>query len=251
MKVKHWFIILISILIIITVLFIPVIRQNPSYHLFSDQRILLGIPNFSNVMSNILFLIVGFLGIVLIQKNNATIVKNIKLSYLVFFIGVFLVALGSSYYHLNPSNQTLVWDRLPMTIAFMAFFSIIIAEFISIKSGKNLFFPLVSIGLISIFYWDYTEHHGVGDLRLYALVQFLPMLLIPAILLLFRSCFSHVRYYWYFLGLYGLAKITETYDSNIYDYLFFISGHSIKHILASFGCMIFYYQVKNRHKLQI
>ncbi len=247
-QLKLTLLVIISVVVIIVMFFIPAIKQDLNYHQFSDQRLLLGIPNLLNVISNLPFFIIGLFGLVYLKTHkDAAIVTDLWLSYYVFYFGVLLVALGSGYYHLNPTNSSLVWDRFPMTIAFMAFFSIILSEFISVKLGKMVFMPLILIGLFSIWYWDFTEQNNNGDLRLYALVQFLPMLLIPLILILFRSRFSHVKLFWYFLVMYGLAKIAETYDSAIYDYLQLISGHSIKHILASVGCIIFYFQVKKRH----
>jgi NADH:ubiquinone oxidoreductase subunit 6 (subunit J) len=32
-----------------------------------------------------------------------------------FYVGVAAVAFGSSYYHLKPNDDTLVWDRLPVS----------------------------------------------------------------------------------------------------------------------------------------
>lgn len=32
-----------------------------------------------------------------------------------FFIGVAAVGVGSSYYHLEPNDARLVWDRLPVS----------------------------------------------------------------------------------------------------------------------------------------
>ena len=72
-----------------------------------------------------------------------------------------------------------------MTIAFMAFMSIIIGEYISEKAASTALIPLVLIGIISVIYWYITEQAGQGDLRPYALVQFLPMVIIPMVLLMF------------------------------------------------------------------
>lgn len=34
-----------------------------------------------------------------------------------FYIGVAAVGFGSSYYHLEPNDARLVWDRLPVSIS--------------------------------------------------------------------------------------------------------------------------------------
>lgn len=33
-----------------------------------------------------------------------------------FYIGVAAVGFGSAYYHLQPNDSTLVWDRLPVSL---------------------------------------------------------------------------------------------------------------------------------------
>ena len=42
---------------------LPPIAQDPTYHQFADQRTLLGIPNFWNVVSNLPFVLVGAMGL--------------------------------------------------------------------------------------------------------------------------------------------------------------------------------------------
>ena len=77
---------------------LPPIPQDQSYHNFADQRTLLGIPNFWNVVSNLPFAIVGAVGLWQFHRDPATVV---------FFAGVFLTAFGSAYYHWAPSDGTL------------------------------------------------------------------------------------------------------------------------------------------------
>jgi len=144
-----------------------------------------------------------------------------------------LLALGSGTYHLAPSNKTLVWDRLPMTISFMAFFSIILGEYLSDGLGARLLWPLVLLGIFSVLFWSYTENLGRGDLRLYVLVQFLPVVLIPMILLMFRVASLDKRLIWAILATFFVSKLAEEFDEPIYRLMGGISGHSIKHLVAS------------------
>jgi hypothetical protein len=242
-------------LIIFTVLVMlgAVISQNPiaqdvSYHSFADSRKIWSIPNFWNVVSNIPFIIAGFIGVNSFkQPGRLKVISEINTAYILLFFGTFLVGFGSSYYHLAPDNQTLVWDRLPMTIAFMSLFSIIISEFISVRSGKALLLPLILAGACSVIYWHFSEMSFKGDLRFYALVQFYPMLTIPVILLCFHSRCTHVQAYWWLLLSYIAAKVFEHFDAEVYNALGFISGHSLKHIFAALGIfvLLYYYQRRN------
>jgi hypothetical protein len=163
------------------------------------------------------------------------------------FFGTFLVGFGSGYYHLDPNNQTLVWDRLPITVAFMALFSIIISEFISVRSGKTLLLPLILAGILSVAYWQFSEIRGEGDLRFYALVQFYPMLAIPIILICYRSRCTYVYAYWCLLLAYIIAKLFEHFDAEVYNVSGFISGHSLKHLAAALGMYVLLVSYQKRN----
>lgn len=236
-----------TIFTFIGVLNMDPIAQDVNYHNFIDSREVFDVSNFWNVASNILFLFVGGFGLYrLLIINDLIILDEIKSAYFLLFLGVLLVSFGSGYYHLRPNNLTLVWDRLPMAVAFMALFSIIICEFISLRVGKALLFPLVLAGMASVLYWHYTEIKGQGDLRFYAIVQFLPVLVIPLILIGFKARFTNVGAYWGLILAYIAAKLFEHFDSQIFNLLGYISGHSIKHIVAALGLYILLASYRSR-----
>ena len=130
------------------------IQQDSLYHAFADQRTLFNTPNFWNVFTNLPFLVVGLAGLYTCKNLNDTPEpKDNRTSYMIFFIGVLLTGLGSMYYHLQPDNWGLFWDRLAMSISFMAFFSIIITSYLNPKAGHKLLSPLVLFGICSTLYW--------------------------------------------------------------------------------------------------
>lgn len=198
--------------------------QDQNYHLFVDDRSLFGIPNFMDVLSNLPFCLVGLWGVAIILGNLERF--PFATAALFFSAGVFLTALGSAYYHWRPDNSTLVWDRLPITVAFTSFTAIIVFERISETWGRRLFVPLLAAGGISILVWVWRD-----DLRLYSLVQFYPIVAIPVILLIFKG--AGTRFYWFSLLCYVLAKVLELLDSPVYRYFGgLISGHTLKHLVA-------------------
>ena len=138
----------------VVMLFVPTIPQSQSYHAFADQRTLLGIPNFWNVISNVPFVVIGAIGWLRYRDDPATFV---------LFTGICLTGFGSAYYHWNPTDDTLFWDRLPMTLGFMAILAGIVAERIDAKAGALLLWPLLGFGLFSLLWWRWHD-----DLRLYA-----------------------------------------------------------------------------------
>ena len=204
--------------------FLDPIPQDLAYHQFVDARSWLGIPNAWNVLSNLPFVIVGLAALQWLARQPLPHRKM----WVVFFIGITLTGFGSAYYHWTPNNDTLVWDRLPMTIAFMAFFSALVTERVGERVGSWLFVPLVALGIGSVDYWHVTD-----DLRLYALVQFGPMLLIPLILATRPAKYLRTRDVVIVLGWYVAAKVLEQVDARIYSWGGVISGHALKHFAAA------------------
>lgn len=214
------------------------IPQDLSYHLFFDNVTHWGIPNFWNVVSNIPFFFVGIAGIwsVLKPKSHQDYTSE-KGAWLVLFSGILFTSFGSSWYHLNPDNNTLVWDRLPMSIGFMGLFAGIIAERISHQAYKLLLWPLVGVGVASVISWYASELRGAGDLRLYIIVQFLPLLTIPLMMVVYSPKYTHSIYVIFALIMYGLAKVFEHFDGDIYTMTGGImSGHAFKHVFAATAC---------------
>jgi len=208
----------------------PPIPQDPAYHGFADQRTLFGIPNFWNVATNLPFLAVAAVGGIRLPRFAHPVPGH---AYALLCAGVLLVTFGSSYYHWAPHNATLAWDRLPMTLAFMSLMSLLISERISPRTGQLLLWPLLVAGAGSVAWWRWTETMGAGDLRPYALVQFLPLLLIPLMLWLFPQRFICAHRLWVALGLYALAKLAEHFDRAVFDATGWMGGHGIKHLLAA------------------
>jgi len=212
------------------------IAQPLEYHRYADARTIAGIPHFWNVVSNLPFAGIGLLGFWWItRQRTARLLAGtaVQAMWTVLFAGEFLTCFGSAYYHAIPSNATLVWDRLAFSLILTSFFSIVIAELVSAKTGRRMLVPMVVAGLASVVYWAWTESRGHGDLRPYALVQFVPVILIPILALLSRGSLVPSMYFLAAWVLYVVAKVCEIQDAAIYDLTGFWSGHTLKHLLAA------------------
>jgi hypothetical protein len=226
---RQWLVAALPVAALVAMFFVPRIPQDPAYHHFVDSRTLLGVPNLWNVVSNIGYLVVGLYGLTRANRLQAPMLRP---AYLTFCVAVTFVAFGSSWYHYAPTTESLLWDRLPMAVGFMALVSLVLGERVSWQLSRQLLWPLVIIGVTTVAYWAWTEKHGVGDLRPYALVQFLPVLLMPLLLLLFPGNTQSARWLWWTFMGYVVAKIAEQLDGAIYDAIG-LSGHSIKHLVSS------------------
>lgn len=231
-KLKVYGLLFAAFICLLILAFMEPIKQDPNYHTFADGRTFFSIPNFWNVISNLPYALVGILGFLfLLSEKGKMAITELRINYFCFFLGVLATGFGSAWYHWNPTTPTLLWDRLPMTFTFMSFATVIIGEYISARWSKILLFPLLALGIFSVLYWIYTEEQGCGDLRLYAFVQFAPMIIIPLVLVFFKPLHKPIKYVWIVLLCYLIAKFFEAGDKIIYEYTN-ISGHTLKHFAA-------------------
>jgi hypothetical protein len=211
------------------------IVQDQGYHAFADTRRLLGVANFWNVVSNLPFVAVGATGVALLRKDAPATA---------LFVGILLTGFGSSYYHLAPDDGTLFWDRLPMTIGFMALLAGALGERFGDAAGRLALWPLLVVGAASLVWWRWS-----GDLRPYIWVQFYPCLVLPIL-------------YWWFpattgtailitaAALYGLSKALEYFDTAIYAASGgIVSGHTLKHLAAAAACYALLRYIAQRRPL--
>ncbi len=240
-SVTRWrarLLIALSVLMVAVAALVTPVAQDPAYHHFADQRALHDVPNFLNVASNLPFLLAGALGLTFLARNrrdgraDTFVTPADRRPYWPFFTGVALTGLGSAYYHWQPDNATLFWDRLPMTIAFMALLASVIGERISRRGGARGLWPLLIVGVGSTLYWHLGEMRGAGDLRAYGLVQFGSMVLVPLILVLFPARYTGTPDLWISMGWYGLAKGFEYLDHGLLR-LTAVSGHTWKHLASA------------------
>lgn len=226
----------------IGIFFLDPINQDPTYHNFADIRSFFGIPNFVNVISNIPFLLIGIYGALYTFNHHQ---KKAPVSWTALFIGVALVCFGSGFYHWNPAYDPLVWDRLPMTIGFMGLVTGILSENINPQIERVLLAPALLLGIASVLIWKFTD-----DLRLYLWIQYISVLIIPLVLLLFKNSDTHRLYYFYAFLLYIIAKLLEAYDIEVYDITGnLISGHTLKHLFAAGAIYFLCKMLQRREKL--
>lgn len=242
------------VVLVVALAWVGPIPQDPAYHRFADTRGLFGIPRFGDVASNLPFLVVGAAGLWLVGARGRVrrgaraiptpspeagahplfLDPEERRAWLIVSAAIALVAFGSGYYHWDPSTARLAWDRLPMTLVFTTFTAIQVMDRIGARAGARLLLPFIAAGIASVVYWQYTESLGRGDLRAYAVVQYLPFLAIPVMLALFPARYTRT---WDLAGVfacYAAAKLFETLDAPIFRALGgTVSGHTLKHLAAA------------------
>ncbi len=209
---------------------IPTIHELPHYLEFADTRTIFGIPNFWNVVSNLPFLFVAVWGVRAFRSKTSFAESWERAAYAVVLSGTVLTTFGSAYFHWDPTPATLFWDRLPMTLIFMG----VVA---GILGRRSLLLPLILAGVASVLWWRWT-----GNLFFYVLVQYVPGILIPLILLFRRPRYTATAWLWAMIALYVLAKLLELADRPLGG------GHAWKHFAAAAAMLCYCLYVAKARK---
>ncbi|GLQ97160.1 hypothetical protein [Dyella mobilis] len=220
---------LLAATLLVLALILPPFAQPQHYHDFADQRGWLGIPNYGNVASNAMFLVVGLAGLL---ATRATALRAMdaapRHAYAWMFAGLVITAFGSAYYHWAPSDARLVWDRLPMTVVFMPLLAATYAERLRWRSELPLVL-LTVLGVGSVAYWKLS-----GNLMPYLIAQGGSILLILLALVTLPTPWTGRRLLWPALACYAVAFASEKFDVAIFHASRgIISGHTIKHLAAA------------------
>ena len=222
------------------------IAQLPDYHAFADQTARLGIPHFADVVSNLGFAAVALAGWMgLARAGSARSQGPGWTGYRLFLVSLFLTALGSAWYHLAPDNARLVWDRLPIALACAGLLAGVWGDTHGRESGR-LTLALAVFAMLSVGWWYGTEAAGLGDLRPYLLLQAAPVLLIPVWQWLHGSAPDERLAFGMALLLYVAAKVAELYDHEIGAILGDLTGHTVKHLLATVAAGLIVWRLQRR-----
>ena len=224
---------------------IGAIRQDQDYHRFADDRAFFGVENAVDTLSSLAFLAVGVLGLLFLWRERGGPTRfeapEEMRAYWALFGAVAVTGLGSVYYHLAPDDARLAWDRLPMAIAFMSLLAAVITERVSLGAGGRLVIPFIALGAGSVFYWAIFE-----DLWPYVVVQFGSGAVILVLSTLFPSRYTRGETIFLVVVVYGVAKLFELYDREIYELDRWASGHTLKHFTAALACYLIVLSLKRR-----
>ena len=207
----------------------PAISQPVHQHDFADQRFFGYFPNAADVLSNLPFALWGLAGLVTLPsvKLHRT---NFGLCTL-FFFGLILTAFASGWYHLAPNNVGLAIDRWGMVFAFAGLIGLAVVDRVSIRAGASLCWLVLLSGAFSVWSWSLS-----GNVLPWLVLQFGGMVLVLC-LTTRQPVHGALAVNWATVILiYAIAKVFELADHAVHDLTsHIISGHSLKHIVASFA----------------
>jgi len=190
--------------------------------------------------------VAGFLGLYNALKKPASefLAPWVRLPWIALTASIFLTAFGSSYYHWDPHDATLFWDRLPMALGFGSVLGIVLTERVEEVLGRRLWAPLVLAGAASLLYARWAS-----DLRFYGLLQGWAIVIVPLMLLLFPARYTGTHHWFLILGLYGIAKVFELGDVPVYQINTTLSGHTLKHLFAGLASWFIFWHLSSRKRI--
>jgi hypothetical protein len=200
--------------------------QWASYHDLADTRTLAGIPRAGDVLSNLAILAAGLWGATLGPKLRAD--ADERLAWRVLVAATIATALGSAWYHLAPSDATLVWDRLPMSLVMAALLALVLGDRVDARFAREALLPFGAVGVASVAWWAAT-----GDLTLYAVVRVGTGAAIVVLLILRPGRTRGAQWLWGAIALDVAMTLLERYDRAVWAATGELaSGHNVKHLLA-------------------
>lgn len=215
----------------------PVVVQPDHYHDFADRRVWCGLPHAMDVLSNLPFLAWGLAGLWALARAlrvHAIDSASAGLAGL-FFAGLIVTAGVSAYYHWQPDNAGLVWDRGGMVLAFAGLLGLAAVQAVSRRAGVALAAAVLVLGLAAVQVWAVS-----GNLLPWAVLQGGGMIFILGVAGLRPVQPAHglqIRWAWV-IAFYALAKGLELADHEVFALTGqLISGHSLKHAVASLAAL--------------
>jgi peptidoglycan/LPS O-acetylase OafA/YrhL len=232
------------VLLLVVLLFVllaltgPVVLQPSNYHDFADQHAWGALPHAMDVLSNLPFALWGLAG-------AGALVHACRLHKVdgsagglaaLFFAGLLVTTAVSATYHWQPDNAGLVWDRTGMVLAFAGLLGLATWQRVSSRAAWALTAIVLVLGPVSVQVWSIS-----GNLLPWGVLQFGGMALIVGLACLSPLPLDAGRNHrdlpirWSLvIALYSLAKVLELGDHLVFEWTdHLVSGHSLKHIVAS------------------
>ncbi len=226
----EWALLAAAATLLVFVFWGPFLPASAHQHHFADQRGWRGLPCALDVLSNLPFAVAGMWGLVWLRRLGALrLCLATRATAALFFGGLVLTAVGSGWYHWQPDDAGLLWDRLGMAVAFAGLLGLAVVGRISPRAGVATALCLLVAGPAAVVAWAHT-----GNLLPWAVVQFGGLLAVLAL-----ACMPHrhgalVVQWGAVIAWYAVAKAFELADHAVFEATGqWVSGHTLKHLMAA------------------
>tara|TARA_B110001452_G_scaffold251958_1_gene241450 strand:- start:1551 stop:2303 length:753 start_codon:yes stop_codon:yes gene_type:complete len=245
MNAKQLYFSSLLVIIVVAIAYGP-ISQPQNYHEFADDREFMGIPNALDVMSNLAIIFPGLIGLAFVheRRTNPRVSDDETSIHITLFSGMILTFAGSVWFHLDPNDSTMLWDRLGMSIVIGSCISLLINDLWDRELAVRAHIPIVLASIVSVLCWPVFD-----DLRIYFIVKHHPFILFPILLFFGSRLYDKISGYYWGLSMFILATFFEFTDEAIFQATGFISGHTMKHIAAGIGLWFIMKMIRDREQI--
>lgn len=199
----------------------------PHGHPFVDARVLWGVPNALDVLSNLPLAVAGLCGGWAMARHRTA--AQVRPALCLFFSGLVLTALGSAWYHWLPDPVGLMWDRLGMGVTFAGALALAVAERARYQNALIALCVALPMALTSA-----VLPLVPGNVLPWAVVQFGGMALFVWLALQPAVASAMGVRLGLLVALYAFAKLLEIGDGAVFHGTGgLVSGHSLKHVVAA------------------
>jgi len=215
-------------------LFGPPVALPAHYHAFADQRSAFGIPCVMDVLSNGPFALAGVAGLWQLAGTPAnTLLPAQRTLATLFFAGLLLTTVGSSWYHWQPDDAGLAVDRAGMSLAFAGLLGLAVADRVSDRAGHALAGCVLLLAPVAA-----VLPLVNGNMGPWAVVQAGGLVLLAALALRRVRAGALGFSIGAVIALYAVAKGLEVSDHAVFELTQgVVSGHSLKHVVAALAAL--------------
>lgn len=213
----------------------------PNYGRFADDAV----STARNVWSNAGLLLAGAIGVWWSMRHRAELADD-SAAALTLFGGLIATAFGSAYFHASPlaggrlDRWTLLWDRLPMTVAFAGMLALVLRDRVFHRPNRLALPLLAVIGVATAVYW-----YASGDLWPYAFFQFFLAAGTLLMVMTLRPSYTEAGYVVASVFVFGVSKIFEDFDHEIRAH-WGIGGHPLKHVTGAIAALMILVWLRKR-----
>lgn len=216
----------------------------PRAHVFADGRQFIGIPAAVNVVTSLLPLMTSLVGAIALKR--ARWARDVARPWRLFFIASAGGSLLAGVYHLCPDDLGFILVHMSVSASSTTLLCGFLAERVHGGFGSRASCTIaISLSVAAAAYAGLCDALvQVADIRALLLLQFMPVLLLPAggLGLPGRGTTSGGEWLALF-SLHLLSRICESADASIFAATGWISGHSLMHIVMAIAVAIVAYRV--------
>jgi len=179
-----------------------------------------------------------------------TVAPEARAAVNVLVAALILTAFGSAYYHWAPTNATLIWDRIPITMVLMPLLVLVMADRVHPLFARYALWSFTALEMASAVLWGVSEAMGLGEVRPYFIVRIGTAIAVAFLLILRQP--RHTGTKWLVAALVSeiVMAIFERFDHEVFRLTGgLVSGHNAKRVMVGVALAFVFWWLRSRRTL--